>query len=529
MSLRYRLFNFDQNCLATPQDTEILLGLLGGYELSPLTSISTSQWISTLRHALNAGAKSVLLQESVGDPDFLEEYEAFYCKQQKDVSKLCRRLHFFSLAFSNSNNSLSTNELLDYIDKAATTDNCYIGFVTLRPLRHAPVGASILRDLPTAPVTCRDVFPVHIAGREFAVSGTPYLQQDNAVGACAQASIWVALRTLRKRVGNSAYSPAELTVAATKHFTFNRVFPGRHGLTTHQMLEAIRSAGHDPLIVDLLDDRNPNDPPAVTAAKAANIAEKAVKFATPYLESGLPVIIGLNDPASGGHAVVAIGYTHPAIGKDYPEFLTIHNDNTGCYISLPKHPVVGSNYALDQSIALITPLPDGICMTAAEAETLANSAIMFGAPFLLSMPPFAAHKNPVAAFSGPVNIILRIFLSTRHSFRNWATNASDLDKPTKTTYRTAELPKFIWIAEIHDRANFERGAFSIKSRLGEVVLDASADALHGDALLFLRLSGKLVGTTAPDDGMLVIERQAQMRELLAIQAPASFGQSEPWK
>ena len=176
MPLRYRLLDFDLNCLATPQETEKLLGKLGGYELSPLTSLSTAQWLSTLRHALDAGAKSVLLQESVGDPDFLEEYEAFYCKQQKEVTRLCRRLHFFSLAPTKGNNPYSTDELLDYIDQAAATANCYIGFVTLRPLRHAPVGASILRDLPKAPVTCRDTFPVHIAGRAFEVSA-PALKQ----------------------------------------------------------------------------------------------------------------------------------------------------------------------------------------------------------------------------------------------------------------------------------------------------------------------------------------------------------------
>lgn len=517
MAIRYHLFEFHQNCLATPQSTSALLDMLGGYEFSPLTTLSTAQWISTLRHALDAGAQSILLQESVSDPDFLEEYEAFYCKQQKDVTKLCRRLHFFTVEPSNGNSPYDTQELLDFVDQAATTANCYIGFVTLRPLRHAPVGASILRDLPRAPVTCSDVFPVHIAGREFEVSGTPYLQQDNAVGACAQASIWVALRTLRKRVGNSAYSPAELTVAATKHFTLNRVFPGRHGLTTHQMLEAIRSAGHDPLIVEPI------------GATPDLIAAEAVAFATPYLESGLPVIIGLNDPISGGHAVVAIGYTHPAIGNEYPEFLTIHNDNTGCYISLPQHHQVGSNYALNQSIALITPLPDGICMTAAEAKTLANSAIQFAAPFFLNLPPFTVQLKPTAGFGVEPQLILRIFLSTRHSFRSWATNAGELDAPTKNTYRTSELPRFIWVAEIHNSAIFERGAFNNKSRLGEVVFDASADALHGDALLFVRLCGKLVGASAPDDGMLVIERHAQVRELLAIHAPASLGQAEPWK
>lgn len=517
MSARYHLFEFDHRCLATPQSTAALLDTLGGHVLAPCANLSTAQWLSTLRHALAADARSILLQEFVSDPDFLEEYEAFYCKQQKDVSRLCRRLHFFSLAPSKGSHSYTTDELLEFIDLAASTTNSYIGFVTLRPLRHAPVGASILRDLPTAPVTCRDVFPVHIAGRDFEVSGTPYLQQDSAVGACAQASIWVALRTLRKRVGNSAYSPAELTVAATKHLTLNRVLPGRHGLTTQQMLEAIKSAGHDPLIVE----PNSGDP--------ALKAQEAVKFATPYLESGLPVIIGLNNPVSGGHAVVAIGYTHQTAGAEYPDLLTIHNDNTGCYISLPRHPPSAHSYALEQSMALITPLPDGICMTAAEAEIFATSAIMFAAPFLLSLPPFGDPATFAARFGAAPKGILRVFLSTRHSFRSWATSAVDIDTPTRGTYRTAALPRFIWVAEIHDLSIFERGAFNNKSRLGEVILDASADALLGDALLFLRLSGKLVGANAPDDGLLVIEGPGQTRDLLAIQAPASLGQKEPWK
>lgn len=516
MSLRYRLFEFDHNSLANSNATAGLLDRLGGYVISPLTTLSTAQWLSTLRHALDAGARSILLQESVSDPDFLEEYEAFYSKQQKDVTKLCRRLHFFSIPPRKGDCDYTADELLSFIDEAARTENCYVGFVTLRPLRHAPVGATILRPLPKAPVTCSDVFPVHIAGRTFEVSGTPYLQQDNAVGACAQASIWVALRTLRKRVGNSAYSPAELTVAATKHFAFNRVFPGRHGLTTHQMLEAIRSAGHDPLIVE---------PPGNTLAE---IAQQAVKFVTPYLESGLPVIIGLNDPNSGGHAVVAIGYTHPKVGKDVPEFLTIHNDNTGCYISLPLHPEAGSNYALEQSIALITPLPDGICMTAAEAETLAISAIKFASPFLRGLPPFVTSASSGVDLGLAPSLMLRIFLSTRHSFRNWATNSIDIDTPTKSIYRTIELPRFVWIAEIHDSKSFERGSFNNKSRFGEVVLDASADALHGDALLFLRLSGKLLGANAPEDGLLMLEKPAHTRELLAVHAPASTGQPMPW-
>lgn len=516
MPIRYRLLPFDNTLIATPQATVALLEDLGGFQRSPLANLSARQWFSALQHVLDAGAKSILLQEAVRDPDFLEEYEAFYSKQQKIVNNLCRRLHFFTTEVPGAAPTQVSNDVLSFLDHASQATGAYLGFITLRPLRHAPVGASILTDLPKAPVTCKDSFPVHIAGCDFSVSGTPYLQQDNAVGACAQVSIWVALRTLRKRLGNSAYSPAELTVAATKHFTVNRVFPGRDGLTTHQMLEAIRSAGHDPLIVEL---RN---------MSPADTAQAAVAFATPYLDSGLPVILGLDNP-TGGHAVVAIGYSPPAIGNAYPDLLTIHNDNAGCYINLPLQPAVPDDYALSQAMALITPLPDGICLTAAEAESLANAAIMFASPFLISLPPFADFLTKKADPGDAVEYVLRVFLSTRHSFRHWATSANDIDAPTKSTYRTSELPRFVWVVEIHDKASFQRGVFSAQSRLGEVVLDASADARHGDALLFTRLSGLLVGRKAPDDGILVIERDGSTREILAVKAPASHGQTEPWK
>lgn len=516
MPIRYRLLPLDQSQISTPQAALALLMDLGGFNFSPLTNLNIGQWQATLQYVIKTGATSILLQEAVRDQDFVEEYEAFYSKQQKAVSNLCRRLHFFSIPAPANAPTRESADVLAFIDAANKED--YVGFITLRPLRHAPIGASILKHLPHAPVTCKDEFPVHIAGREFSVSGTPYLQQDNAVGACAQASIWVALRTLRKRLGNSAYSPAELTVAATKHVTLNRVFPGRDGLTLQQMLEAIRSAGHDPLIIDLNNTQKSPDELAIFAAQKA----------APYLDSGLPVILGLDNP-TGGHAVVAIGLGASAMGNNHPNVLTIHNDNSGCYLDLPLLPpaTTPNAYALSQTMALIMPLPDGISMTAAEAQTLAGAAIRFASPFLLGLPPIQSLR--ASGKATPIEYVLRVFLSTRHSFRLWATEANDIDVATKITYRTAELPRFVWVAEIHNKALFQYGVFTNRSRLGEVILDASADASHGDSLLFVRLSGLLMGQATIDDGILVAERSESARDVLAVKAPASLGQQEPWK
>jgi len=213
MAFRYKLRSI------TPQDDPRALlqeihppGNSFGEVLSGETR--APQWgavISLLRHL---GAKRLLIQYGIRDPDFLEEHQAFYAKQHRPVTRKCVRIHAFSLDIPIPE---ITDEaaVLAFLDAAKAQDGSYIGFVTVRPLRHAPVGATIISPPASRMPAALDAFPVHIAGIEFSVTGTPFLQQDNAVGACAQASIWMALRTIRRRQGNVAYSPAELTVAAT--------------------------------------------------------------------------------------------------------------------------------------------------------------------------------------------------------------------------------------------------------------------------------------------------------------------------
>lgn len=506
MSQRYRLFPIAASNLHSPQ---ALLEELGGFSHSPLATLSTHQWTSALKHALDLGANTILLQDAVLDPDFLEEYEAFYSRQQKTVLRFCRRSHFFRTETAIAETD-EASEILRFIDSATEGAATYHGFVTIRPLRHAPVGASILSETPGSGVTCKDSFPVHIAGRSFEVLGTPYLQQDNAVGACAQASIWIALRTLRKRVGNSAYSPAELTMAATKHLALDRVFPGRQGLSSAQMLEAIRSAGHDPLIVALDNNLLPQER-----------ATQAIDFAVPYLESGLPVILGLENGA--GHAVTAIGYRPVQPGAGDPSVLIVHNDNTGCYLDLPMQPISGG-YALAQTKVIITPLPEGISITAAEARALGVQATKL-AMAMLSGAPAIASGSPSTA----VNLTLRTFLSTRHAFRKWAYESNHIDTPTKEFYRTTELPKHIWVIELHSTASFSWGGAPTQSRAGEVILDASADALHGDALLAVRVSALIFGPNFPPDGILYFEDRTGGPKMLAIHAPLADGQAKPWQ
>lgn len=501
MPFRYRIFAFGPTEEADPQKllTDICRSGAGFSQPS-----ASSQWADLVAHIARLGGQSLLVQSKVRDPDFLEEYEAFYSKQHREMSRFCVRVHAFARPLPVHGATDDRSTVLSYVDEAAEHPATYLGFITLRPLRHAPIGASILVDSPEAPSLCKDRFPVHIAGTTFEVVGTPYLQQDNAVGACAQASIWMALRTLRRRSGNSAYSPAELTLAATRYMSLDRVFPGRQGLTVEQMLSAIRASDHDPLVITVAAKGKPANPYEVMAN------------AQPYIESGLPVVTVLDHP-TGGHAVVAIGLRPGRPMNNFPPGLIIHNDNAGPYRVLPFSEKDGG-YALNQCASLIIPLPQGVLMSAEEAERQASNLLDFWLHAFIADPADAARGSRKDLWA-------RTYLCTRHAFRKWAKRSTQLDAAAKDVYRTAEMPRFIWVTEIHDEGQFEPGNPAKRSRLGEIVLDAAADALHGDALIFLRVAEEMVKPKAKFPGLLVIGGEAVVPLATSV---LSEGIAEPW-
>lgn len=486
MAIRYRFIPFDPGI-----DPAVLLAQIvpKGSDVGRMLSDGRMQkpWATAVAHMGKLHAGCLLVQDGVRDPDFLEEHQAFYGKQHRPVEKNCIRVHAFSFSLTDFGGDES--QILHLIDEAAATPDVYLGFITIRPLRHAPVAATILRPTPGDVSTIVDDFPVHIAGNEFCVTGAPFLQQDNAVGACAQASIWMALRTLRRRVGNAAFSPAELTIAATRYLASDRVFPGRNGLSALQMLEAVRFAGHDPLHLSI--------PTTKDIAQALDVSVAGA----PYIESGLPVITLLLKRGSG-HAVASIGLNWgpaPVVDQDvirFPELpvpymhssawvqgFVIHNDNSGPYVPLLSGDPEQA-YCLEGVNGLIVPLPEEVYTTAAEAELLALKAFLIAAAFF-SAPAGPGVKLPEVRF------VLRPYLCQRHAFRRWAKNCGPLDPSIKSIYRIRELPKYLWVVEVHDRNKFDPSNQHSLSRCGEIVLDASADPFHGDSLLFVRVTHHL--------------------------------------
>lgn len=501
-------------------------------ELKELTKSSPEYWSQThlslvacCAHVSGLGAIVAVVQRRVHDPDFLAEFSAYYSRQFAQISRNCVRIHFFSKAPTGDQGVLS------FLDTPGLRDS-YLGFMTLRPIARTPIGASILRPGPNAGfVRCLERFPVRIGGVSFEVTGTPFMQQDNAVGACAQASIWMALRTQKKREGDRSHDPAQITGAATRYAVSGRILPNRTGLTQAQIVEAIRAAGYSPHPITFSRGRVP-----FGLGSALNDEElsRARRVIHAYVESEIPVLLILYTAVSA-HAVVVIGHTFDPEGEVRNELslslsrgavklthaaswipnFVVHNDNSGPYLRLESK-AIKTGYALAQTYSAIPLLPSDVFVSGEEA-------LEFGLATwseMLEEFPESVSLQEISAISD--RIAIRLLLLDKRKIRAWAARSA-APPEVKETLRMMDLPRRVWVCEFHQKTLYGRhAAQNVASLVGFVLLDSTADTSVSAMLMTFF---DLPSFTDNTHGSLIVVAAG---ELTAIQTVAA-GPIQPFR
>ena len=464
---------------------------------------------NTLRHLRVLDAKSYVLEDQYIDRDYSADYMHFYARTFRAHERHCKRVHFFSDDISPLlSRPLSTDRLVEIQRFSNTT---YCGFCVIRPLSTAPIGRTVLlarvRDLfdMEATVTCRAEFDAHLLGVDLQVTGAAFLQQDARVGACAQVAIWAGMRHMHARHHYNWVSVADITRFATPTTATEAVSlpAGSDFLTSERMIRAISEAGYQPLCF-----------------RGSHIDRDIL----PYVESGIPVILGLNIDGTLGHAVTVVGRvfakqscpTNSAI--NYVPAYVVHDDQGGPYIWLPMDRDASTTFSFtddtikrhtsdgaielnvrDHAVFAVALMSTRVFSTAAAAEYSAWDRIN---DTLHNMPDIrrrltkhqllvnARLLDELQAAHSASHIVLRTYLTSAAGYHRHLARGSASDN-LKDALLDLHLPHFTWITEISTIDSYNQASLGLRRIYGHTVLDATSTGKRGDDLLVLHLPGLL--------------------------------------
>ena len=484
-----------------PTDWSRLVQVLGGEGLNVVNN--------TLRHLRILGVKSYVLEDPYIDRDYSADYLHFYAGTFRVHERHCKRVHFFSDDISPLfSRPLSTDRLIEIRHFSSTT---YCGFCVVRPLPTASIGRTVLRARVRdgfnmeANVTCRANFDANLIGVDLQVTGTSFLQQDARVGACAQVAIWAGMRHMHARYNYNWISVADITRFATPTTADEAVSipAGSDFLSSERMIRGISEAGYQPLCF-----------------RGSRIGGDIL----PYVESGIPVILGLNLGDTIGHAVTVIGRvfakqespTNNAI--DYVPAYIVHDDQGGPYMWLPmdqdasttfsfsddtvKRDTLGGTIELnvrDHAVFAVALMPTRVFSTAASAEHSAWDRVDYTLHKMpgirrsldeLKLPVDARLLDELQEAHSASHIVLRTYLTSAAGYRRHLAAGSASDN-LKDALLDLHLPHFTWITEISTTDSYNQYSPSLRRIYGHTVLDATSTGRGGDGLLALHLPGLL--------------------------------------
>jgi hypothetical protein len=490
--------DFQFGALDKEADWKQLADLLGG---------PTKVVTSVIHHLMNLKVTSYLLEGQYIDRDYSSDYRFFYAQTFKNYQRHCKRIHFFAEDISKILSLPDWTSRVEALRKTSRTS--YSGFCVIRPLPNASIGRTALKmhgpdgkDLDSV-ITCRSDARANLLGAELHVRGATFMQQDSRVGACAQVAIWMGARHMHQRYHYNWLSVADITKLASPNTEdeSSSLPAGSDFLTSERMIRAVHEMGFQALCF-----------------RGNNIGEQIL----PYVESGLPVILGLDVPgASIGHAVTVIGRVFSKITTptsrpmDFIPGFIVHDDQSGPYKVIPSTPTAANDFGFSANdIIKVRTRTGDVEFNLAKHGTFAMALMPVRAFSTARAAEVTAHRRIASAFNqldslkgliakaGTVNplldelavaykagkVVLRTYLTSADGYRRHIADGSACDA-LKDLLLRIHLPHFTWITEISSADSYNKSSVGLRRIYGHSVLDATSSGVDVSGLLMLHLPG----------------------------------------
>ena len=439
--------------IAAQDDYDQLVSMLD-LDFAP-TEVAT-----TLKAAISAGVKGILVESGYVDKDYRSTFYNFYAKKGRAYRSDCVRLHFF-------------DEFVAYDDVKAALDctddrpeDHYFGYIVLRPTLVATIGRSILSpDIRNGAhgMVIQSEHQVHLLGYKLRVWGFPSMAQHTDIAVCAHVSCWAILRHYSEKFPQHRELLIHDITKLAQQFDPGGITPSL-GLNVLHAERVFQAAGSFPLVVKRQVHTDPN-------LQRENDNHFMGQLLA-YMESGFPLFIEL---AKKGHAIVSVGHSWNKAPAAVPLPSSLSAGQLGTLVAVDDNhlpytcvdSVLATGYCFSDISGFIVPLPDKIYYPADAVEKQSHALY--------------ASLSTVMPMPAQTELIRRYFVTTLSALRRDARkNESQLGDILVGAIMRLRTSQFIWVVEYAsaDQWNLEH----VSAR---AILDATASPYDPTPMWFV--------------------------------------------
>ena len=441
--------------------------------------------------ARKQGANFVCVECALGRPDVQEEIDAVDDKAGGGGEAQAIAISFFSGEQSPSkiekvasDDALGTAVVINYKKKGELEYTFSYVYEAIMSPPHKRDPAGKRRGLLNNYI-CRDSkFRRTIRGREFALTGFYYCQQNHFTHVCAHASLRMAMNTI-----DGAAAP--LTAAAINKYL--GVKDPEKGLQLGQTADMIEAhTGSPPIIKDCTTLPSKKDYISILASYIESGCIVLLVFTTGNpAEDHVVTVFGHTRNSDEWHPQALPGYSGAPNAGFYPssawvDHFVIHDDNLGPYYTLSSRALeVDPNITASQIICIH---PRKVDVSPHFAESLGAVVLEQNAPGWAKV-----HKGGrwFDFVTQPRTFVMRAILISRdryfvHLSAAKAHDGTSLTQPEVDLF--SSLPDWFWMVEYSVPELFTGN----RSKLGEILFSIDSTANLVDAVLAIRAPDMII-------------------------------------
>lgn len=418
---------------------------------------------------------TIVIESNYIDRVYRDSYYSYYSRKHFEYNRFCKRIFLFDRIKVKKSKIFNTPE--------RTLENAFIGFIVIRPLQFGKIGRSLLNPFKISkPSSISDIYLRYASysatmfGKRLKIKAFPYSTQDEETTSCAEITILNLLDYFSTKYAEYKYLlPSDITDIAIRN-GYERKLPSK-GLDYLLISKIFMEVGFSPVLYN--------------TSKLENFS-KFKRIMHYYVESGIPIAIGLMLPNEMRHAIVCIGHGKVDHSKLGSRRYSISNNKSRLWIIdtadlISDYVVMDDNqkpYSLytwqDNYTSttfgdtmtpefLMVPLYKHMFLEAADAYDICTSIL---ADENLGIKTNINSQNTDFSSLGEKEnpIVIRLFMASARGFKHQRINYfSKINKEIKELYLNTPFPKFVWVCEIYKKCDYSQNMCC-----GEIIIDATS-------------------------------------------------------